>query len=157
MNINERISDLEVQLKRIQSELDTLKEYVHNTNEGASTVKPIPNTVVLKQNTPKQSTPKETPHKAACNSSNLEKFFGKYLIGIAASVLIFIGLILFGILIYNNFTDTLKLITIYGISTVLFVSGYCLLRRQRNAFFLILNGLRTWCILYKFYFNAYVF
>lgn len=140
MNINEKISDLEVQLKRIQSELDTLKEYVHNTNEDASTVKPIPNTVVLKQNTPKQSTPKETPHKTASNSSNLEKFFGKYLMGIAASVLIFIGLILFGILIYRNFTDTLKLITIYGSSTVLLVSGYCLLRRQRNAFFLSLTG-----------------
>ena len=158
MDVNQKINDLELQLRNMQSELDMLKRYVHNANENVSTIKPIPNSSVPKQNPPKQAAPKESISTKTSVSSNLEKFFGKYLMGIAASVLIFIGLILFGILIYRNFTDTLKIVTIYGISTVLLVSGFCLLRRQRNAFFLSLTGCRlgafyTSFILMRTYFH----
>lgn len=98
MDVNQKINDLELQLRNMQSELDMLKRYVHNANEDVSTIKPIPNISVPKQNSPKQAAPKESIFKESISqktssSSNLEKIFGKYLMGIAASVLIFIGLI----------------------------------------------------------------
>lgn len=62
--------------------------------------------------------------KSASSQIDWENMLGKYFMGVAASVLIFVALILFGILVYHNFTDTLKMITIYGISTVLLCSGW---------------------------------
>ena len=79
--------------------------------------------------------PKDTP-----NLRLVESWVGKNIIGIAASVLIFIGLIFLGVLIYEHLTDTIKIIAMFAISTVLTVTGTLLLRKKSNNFTMSLTG-----------------
>lgn len=176
MNMNHEIERLEIQLRQFQSELNSLKQYVHNKEastteqnnerEGNAAFSDISS---IKGRTTESKSSKETTDSALhqesrssfstdhqkvsteseqiSSSANLERIFGKYFMGIAASILIFIGLILFGILVYQNFTDTLKMLFIYGISAALLLAGILFLRKKRNTFFLSLTG----CGLGSFY------
>lgn len=157
MNVNEKIQQLESDLRHIQSELDMLKEYVHTSNietpvqnNSIPPKREIPSQPASKENMSFEQNPTDIPVQKP--STNLENLFGKYIMGIAASVLIFIGLIFFGILIYRNFTETLKMITIYTFSSALLFSGCILLKRKKNAFHLSLTG----CGLGAFYISFIV-
>lgn len=160
MNVDQKIKELESQVSLVQKELESLKNYVHNSkeiaadentgfiNENNITARPQSklqqsseqSTLQNPEQSSQQNSQKERVSVKTSSSSNVESILGKYFMGIAASVLIFIALILFGVLIYRNFTDVMKLIAIYGISTALLLSGCLMLRKKRNAFLLSLTG-----------------
>ena len=162
MNVDQKIQELEARLNGIQTELQDLKSYVQlnapepvipfNEQRNVTTASPQQNPSYVepkqveepvrpKQNisNPIHTTPHREP-KHTNSSRNLETLLGKYIMGIVASVLIFFGLILFGILIYRNFTDTLKMIALYGISMLLLTLGLLLNRKKDGPFFMSLIG-----------------
>ncbi|MBD5508873.1 MAG: hypothetical protein HDR05_12725 [Lachnospiraceae bacterium] len=70
-----------------------------------------------------------------------EKIFGKNFMGIFASVLIFISLIIFATLLLPHLTDTMKLIGLYIISFGLTAAGFVLIHKNRNnKFYIALIG-----------------
>lgn len=70
-----------------------------------------------------------------------EKIFGKNFMGIFASVLIFISLIIFATLLLPYLTDTMKLIGLYIISFGLIAAGFVLVNRNSsNKFYVALIG-----------------
>lgn len=72
---------------------------------------------------------------------DLEKTVGKSLMGILASVLIFISLILFATLLLPYFNDTAKMITMYILSfAFLSVGLYKLRKDNENKFYVALTG-----------------
>ncbi|MBQ7774826.1 MAG: DUF2339 domain-containing protein [Lachnospiraceae bacterium] len=72
---------------------------------------------------------------------DLEKTIGRSLMGIFASVLIFISLILFATLLLPYFNDTAKMITTYVVSFAFLSVGLLKLRKDnQNKFFLALTG-----------------
>lgn len=74
------------------------------------------------------------------DSASIENWLGRNVLGIAASALIFLGLIFLGILVYDYLTEMLKLIIMYSISVLLTVLGIFFTNRKRNAFTVILTG-----------------
>lgn len=74
-------------------------------------------------------------------SRDYEKLFGRNFMGIFASVLIFISLIIFATLMLPYLTDTIKLIGLYVISFAILAAGYIPSRKNRtNKFFTALIG-----------------
>ena len=70
-----------------------------------------------------------------------EKLFGKNFMGIFASVLIFISLIIFATLLLPHLTDTMKLIGLYIISFGLIAAGFVLIHKNKNnKFYIALIG-----------------
>ncbi|MDE5932633.1 MAG: DUF2339 domain-containing protein [Lachnospiraceae bacterium] len=77
----------------------------------------------------------EPPHK------DYEKLFGKSFMGIFASVLIFISLIIFATLMMPYLTDTMKLCGLYILSFGLLSAGFLLSRKNpANKFYLAVIG-----------------
>lgn len=73
--------------------------------------------------------------------NDLEKTVGKSLMGILASVLIFISLILFATLLLPYFNDTAKMITMYLLSFAFLGAGLYKLRKDNeNKFYIALTG-----------------
>ena len=73
--------------------------------------------------------------------NDLEKTFGRSFMGIFASVLIFISLILFATLLLPYFNDTAKMITTYVVSFAFLSIGLLKLRKNKqNKFFQALTG-----------------
>ncbi|MCM1468285.1 MAG: DUF2339 domain-containing protein [Alistipes sp.] len=72
---------------------------------------------------------------------DLEKTVGRSLMGILASVLIFISLILFATLLLPYFNDTAKMITMYLLSFAFLGAGLYKLKKDReNKFYIALTG-----------------
>ena len=78
---------------------------------------------------------------AKVENKDYEKLFGKNFMGIFASVLIFISLIIFATLLLPYLTDTMKLIGLYIISFGLIAAGFVLVNRNSsNKFYIALIG-----------------
>lgn len=74
-------------------------------------------------------------------SEDLEKRFGKTVMGIVASVLIFISIILFATLLIPALNDTIKMAVTYIVSFVICGLGWFKLHRNRqDKFYLALTG-----------------
>ena len=73
-------------------------------------------------------------------SKSLENVVGKNLMGILASVLIFIGLILFATVAYEVLSDVARVVLIYLLSGLFLAVGRIGMHKNRNAFFLSLTG-----------------
>jgi len=69
-----------------------------------------------------------------------ESWIGRNVVGIAASVLIFIGLLFLGVWAWNNVGDWLKVILIFVVSGILTALGIGLGYKQQNVFTKILTG-----------------
>lgn len=86
-------------------------------------------------------TVKEGPKSILPGKKDLEKTIGKSLMGIFASVLIFISLILFATLLLPYFNDTAKMITTYIVSFVFLGVGVVKLKKDPdNKLFTALTG-----------------
>ena len=96
-------------------------------------------------------TPKTAPQTAAqlsarstpaakSPSGTLETWLGRNVLGIVASILVFIGLIFLGVLVYGNITEPIKIALMYALSTLLTGLGVFLLVKKRNNFTLALTG-----------------
>ncbi|MGN0327081.1 MAG: hypothetical protein ACI4DW_12270 [Lachnospiraceae bacterium] len=73
-------------------------------------------------------------------AKSLENVVGKNLMGILASVLIFIGLILFATVAYEVLSDVARVVLIYLLSGLFLAVGRIGMHKNRNAFFLSLTG-----------------
>ncbi|MCL2487368.1 MAG: DUF2339 domain-containing protein, partial [Oscillospiraceae bacterium] len=82
----------------------------------------------------------EAERQPAVAPTTAENMLGRNVLGIAASVLIFVGLIFLGRLIYDNLTDGIKVALMFVISAVITGLGVILCRKARNPFTLILTG-----------------
>ena len=69
---------------------------------------------------------------------DFEERFGHNIMGIIASILIFVGMILFMSVVYQSLTDWLKVICMFGISSFVFVAGLLSYRKRENTFALAL-------------------
>ena len=91
-----------------------------------------------KPNTSAYTDPEPTP---TFGKKDLEKTIGKSLMGIFASVLIFISLILFATLLLPYFNDTAKMITTYVVSFAFLGVGVWKMKKDPdNRFFIALTG-----------------
>ena len=77
------------------------------------------------------------PDKPERKTQDYEKMFGKSFMGIFASVLIFISLIIFATLILPHLTDTIKLLGMYIVSGAVLCAGLLLYRKNHNNLFYI--------------------
>lgn len=74
-------------------------------------------------------------------STDMEKVVGKSIMGIVASVLIFISLIVFGTLVVPLLTDTAKMMLMYAVSLIFAIIGNLLLFKDRtNKWYLSITG-----------------
>lgn len=71
---------------------------------------------------------------------SFENIVGMNLMGILASVLIFIGLILFATVAYETFSDAVRVVLLYIMSGLILAVGLIGMHRNRNAFNLSLAG-----------------
>ncbi|MDR3315104.1 MAG: DUF2339 domain-containing protein [Coriobacteriales bacterium] len=83
---------------------------------------------------PPRYQPQPQPQKS------VETWLGKNVAGIVASVLIFLGLVFLSFLVIPLFTDTLKIITMFSFSALLWIAGFLLVRRRKNSFTTVLLG-----------------
>ena len=92
---------------------------------------------------PMQQTPPvygNVPPMKPKKEKSLESVVGKNLMGILASVLIFIGLILFATVAYETLSDVARVVLIYLLSGLFLAVGRIGMHKNRNAFFLSLTG-----------------
>ncbi|MCL2137364.1 MAG: DUF2339 domain-containing protein [Coriobacteriia bacterium] len=82
--------------------------------------------------------PANQPEVAAKRS--YETFFGRNVIGIIASVLVFIGLIFLGFLVVPYFNDAVKILLMFSLSAGLSAGGYLTNKRYSNNFTKALLG-----------------
>lgn len=83
---------------------------------------------------------KKEENKIYKQTIDMEQKIGKNIIGILASILIFIGLTLFGALIYKSLSDCGKSMILFAVSGVILISGILLHKRLKNIFTLSLIG-----------------
>ena len=81
-----------------------------------------------------------TSFKDKINNKNIEANIGKNIMGILASILIFIGVSSFVGLIFDNLTETLKMILMYVFSFALLGGGLFGVYKKKNGFTLSLLG-----------------
>lgn len=116
---------------------------VHATQEQAHATRQVvpPTPQVSQENLRVQPTYAQYQYRQRVPSNDWEKTIGKSLMGIFASVLIFISLILFATLLLPYFNDTAKMITTYVVSFAFIAVGLWKLRRNKaNAFYLALTA-----------------
>jgi len=90
---------------------------------------------------PTISVGEEPKPSTASGKKDLEKTIGKSLMGIFASVLIFISLILFATLLLPYFNDTAKMITTYVVSFAFLGAGVWKMKKDPdNKFYVALTG-----------------
>ena len=81
------------------------------------------------------------------NFNNFELLMGKSLMGIFASVLIFISLILFATLVLPMLSDTAKILILYLFSFALMIAGIFLLKKDsHNKLYISISGCGTGAI-----------
>jgi len=81
----------------------------------------------------------------AKKSETMESWFGRNVLGIAASILVFVGLVFLGTLVYKQFTETMKILAMYVISAIVTGLGITLMVKKRNSFTEILVGCGCGC------------
>ena len=98
--------------------------------------------------------------RQAPKKTDVEKTIGKSLMGIFASILIFVSLILFATLVVPYLTDAIKMILMFGVSFAFAIIGNLLLiKNPKNKWFLSLAGCGVGAVylslfISRLYFNA---
>ena len=138
MKIEEIQSEID-NLRRIelqnQARLDVLQRELQLLTGGQP--QPAPSQVPPYQQP--QPAPSQVPPYRPTNpapekkTADMEKLIGKSWMGIMASALIFVSLIIFATLIIPMLTDTIKLVIMYVLSIGFLALGLVLLKRKNNA------------------------
>ena len=87
---------------------------------------------------PQSAQPQQLPIKQ--NKSSVENMLGRNVIGIIASVLIFLGILFLGFLVIPSLTDLIKIILMFLLSTAMLVPGALLTAKKKNHFTTALLG-----------------
>lgn len=91
----------------------------------------------FKQERPK---PKKSPRQPRVHNGDLETNIGKNVMGVLASLLIFIGIVSFVAFIFTDLSEIAKLILMYLFSFALFGIGLWRVEKNKNGFSLSLSG-----------------
>lgn len=91
------------------------------------------------------------------NNTSLENWLGRNVLGIAASELVFIGLIFLGVLVYKYITETVKILLMYALSGIITGLGAFLSAKGRNNFTLGPHRLRVRLFFHLHFAHAYLF
>lgn len=92
---------------------------------------PVPNT--SRQQIPYPQAGPRSKTKAPRKQSDFETFVGKHVSVIIASVLIFVGVVVFAGALLPYLTDTLKFILMCGVSAIFTISSFLLVRKKENT------------------------
>jgi len=154
LDINQKIIELDakisnlknVDIKNLENELFLLKQELNftdspliNSQNLAPEINPI-NTrqpIAQSQNIKKQHIKKQKPKK---EKVDFEKKLGQNIMGILASLLIFIGLGLFIVLIYDYLTSPIKVFGMFVLSFSILGLGLFLFKKRHDIFSLSLTG-----------------
>lgn len=105
------------------------------TPKAPATAYSTPSPAVPQQNRPKSPAP-----AGVGSPGSMENWVGRNVLGIAASILFFVGIIVFAVWIYNSIPEPVKIFLMYFISAGITAAGILLAARRRNHFTLILTG-----------------
>ena len=156
----DKLRYLEVELQYINNQLQLLRNAQRNGSQAAPTRVPAQNIAEdFVNNTVGTTGSKNIPYPAAVpddmtnpysaaaptqaarKPQDYEKLFGKNLMGIFASVLIFISLVIFATLILPHLTDALKMFAMYIASIAILTVGLVLCRKNKeNLFYIAIVG-----------------
>ena len=167
-SLKDKIRILEQRLNYTQGELNKLKGQAPTPTEpNINNQQTVTTQTVLTQSAPTQSAPTPTvwenpapkapaehiptppqptyrPPMPQVNTpkinNNVETVIGKNIIAWCAAVLIFIGLISFGVLVYASVSEGLKIFTLFAISTIITIIGTVLSLKKKNPFTITLTG-----------------
>lgn len=135
-----RLNHMESEISYLQGQIAKLKGFRQEApvqplpvRQPQPSVQPLP---IRQPQQPVQSLSMGQPlPPGAPKKKDLEKTMGAGIMGIVASVLIFISIIIFGGLLLPYLTDVIMTVVMFLLSFILFGAGYLLLRKdQKNKF-----------------------
>lgn len=134
-DLQERINRFERNLAYMNKEFEEIKAELKSDSEPEVTVE----TVVrepAKQAMPVSSArvPVQTVTRPKKEKKSAEQFIGKIAMGIGASVLIFVAMVMFATLIVPMFNDTMKMISMYVLSILLIILGEVVYNRTKTGY-----------------------
>lgn len=124
--INYKIRYLKNEIATINQELAFIQKNFHKDISVNSRVVPED---IHKDKPQYETRNEERPHSVR---KDLESVVGKNLMGVFASVLIFISLVLFAALIYPYLNDTVKMIVMFGVSFLFLIIGLLKIKKDRE-------------------------
>ena len=95
-----------------------------------------PQQVVIPAKVPQQP----VVHKESKPQKNMENVFGKNVIGVVASILMFIGVFAFGTLVFTSLTDAIKVVGMFLLSGGALTAGLLLTKKNQTVFSTIVTG-----------------
>jgi len=157
------VKEQEKQIRAIKQEVYNIRSYLqkniapsdckNNINDAAHPASDSDHTQIMSEKTPKvpiQALKKYPVSKAADaltlkkalngKMETLENWLGRNVLGVAASILVFVGLVFLGTLVYKQITETMKILAMYAISTFVTGLGIALTVKKHNNFTDILVG-----------------
>lgn len=136
--IEQSLIGLEKQLYSLKAELRDLKQAIATKSAVSETVT-VSDTVQAKASSTaaKQTTPLNNNKKTA---SRFEDNLGGKVMGIVAAVLVFIGLLLFGSMLYERLGDAARVSILFLISFLILGAGLFLEKKRRSRFTTSLIG-----------------
>lgn len=150
--ISTKIKGINQELENLQQQLNILENNNFN-REKEQTKPPVISSIIPKECNGEKIyefdnnhiisaiIPKESIKKEENKKNNIEEFIGKNMMGIAASILIFISLILFSTLVFPLLGDIVKMLLLFVFSTFLTVFGLLKLKNNlENKLFISLTA-----------------
>ena len=145
--LENEINALKSQMNVEQNKLNELEYELYLLKQQRTLqTPPVPSPPPMPYKTPMSSKashkPSFTPPPPQVNSKSfdIEKFIGKSWMGIMASVLIFISIIMFAIVLLPFMSDTVKMCIMYAVSIAFIVGGLVLHRKCGNLYYMILSA-----------------
>lgn len=150
--LRNKLFQMENEIKHMEIQLNGLRQQLNQnavlptadvaaaavTGPVKQTQRPYEKIVSTYQNQSQQTYQKDMPKP---EKKDIENTFGKVIMGVAASVLIFISLILFSTLVVPYLTDTVKMVLTYVISILFLGTGLVMLQiSKKTTFWLAISG-----------------
>lgn len=145
--LNRKINDQSRELQKLRRDIHDLRNYIDYLKKTPpvqeSESAPIQAYDPVASTPPPIQIAEVAPAPPVSKKPSLklnENWVGRNVLGIAASVLVFIGLIFLGVLVYEYITDTIKIVLMFTLSLIMTGAGIFLCLRGKNTFTVILTG-----------------
>lgn len=120
--------------KELKRENQMIKQMLTNPQQAAElnkqTITPKPQHVAPID----KPRPQPVVHKEPKPAKNMESIFGKNVIGVVASILMFIGIFAFGTLVFTALTDAIKVVGMFALSGITAAVGLWLNKKNPTVF-----------------------
>lgn len=134
--VQDKIALMAAELRHMEAQLQILKSSLE-TDGAQNHAAPV-----IPEESPKPQAVRPMQQPGPGGKANLEDVFGRNLMGVFASVLIFIGMILFGMIVVPALSEKMKIFCMYLVSFSVTAAGVALMKKSpRNKFFVSLAGL----------------